>query len=109
MQAMMAEIRPIAEQRRGHATRSEVGNVQADSTQPGQPEGTAAAETPPEQLEYRPATWFKKGASDWLRKAAAKNRKSKRVRARTDDATKVYCVEDVRKWRPEFLPPPQQA
>lgn len=62
---------------------------------------------PPDNLEYQPATWFKKGASVWLRKAAAPGRKSKRVRSRTDDDTKVYCVDDVRRWRPKLLPDPQ--
>lgn len=54
--------------------------------------------------EFRAAAWFKKGASEWLRKASAPARKTKRVRCRSDDGVKVYCVEDVQKWRPDLLP-----
>ncbi len=54
--------------------------------------------------EYRPASWFRKGASSWLRKAASPKRKNKHVRKRIDDGVVVYCVADVGKWRPNLLP-----
>jgi hypothetical protein len=52
--------------------------------------------------EYRAASWFRKGASAWLRKAAAPGRKTKRVRKRTEDGVVLYCITDVRKWRPDL-------
>ena len=55
-------------------------------------------------LEYRPATYFKKHAAARLRMAASKNRKSKRVKSKTIDGVKCYCVEDVRLWFPDAMP-----
>lgn len=54
--------------------------------------------------DYRPSSWFKKGASKWLRKASGKDRVTKGVKKRIDNRTTVYCVEDVEKWRPDLLP-----
>lgn len=54
--------------------------------------------------EYRPASWFTKGASGWLRTASSPERKSKRVRKRIEgDSTRLYCVADVAKYKPELL------
>lgn len=80
------------------------GTVLSDSKSQDGQENTGGAASPPDELEFRPASWFAKGASTWLRKAAGPKRKSKRVRKRVDGETVVYCVEDVRKWRPELIP-----
>lgn len=57
--------------------------------------------------DYRPASYFQKGASNWLRKASSPTRVTKKVRKRVDDETTVYCVADVGKWRPDLLPKPR--
>lgn len=54
--------------------------------------------------EYRPARWFRKGTADRLRQAAAKSRKTKRVRSKKVDGVVCYCVADVRRWWPDALP-----
>jgi hypothetical protein len=54
--------------------------------------------------EYRPASWFRKGTADRLRQAAAKSRKTKRVRSKMIDGVVCYCVADVRRWWPDALP-----
>ena len=59
--------------------------------------------------EYRPASWFKKGASTWLRKAAAPDRITKRVAKRMKDGVVLYSVADVKQWRPDLLPPMPEA
>ena len=53
---------------------------------------------------YRPATFFRMNGVARLRKAAAKGRKSKRVRSRNIDGVVCYCVSDVDRWWPELLP-----
>ena len=55
-------------------------------------------------LAYRPATYFKKHAAARLRMAASKNRKTKRVKSKTIDGVKCYCVKDVRLWFPDAMP-----
>lgn len=56
--------------------------------------------------DWRPASWFAKGAAGWLRQASASNRRSKKVAAkRHTDGTKLYFVPDVKRIRPEHLPP----
>ena len=55
-------------------------------------------------LAYRPATYFKKGTAASLRMAASKNRKSKRVKSKTIDGVKCYCVKNVRLWFPDAMP-----
>jgi hypothetical protein len=57
-----------------------------------------------ESDDYRPATWFRKGMADRLRKAASKSRKTKRVRTKKDDGVVLYRVADVRNWWPDALP-----
>ena len=55
-------------------------------------------------LDYRPATYFKKGAADRLRMASRKNRKSKRVKSKKIDGVKCYSLADVRQWFPNDVP-----
>ncbi len=55
--------------------------------------------------EYRPATWFKKGMGQRLRKAASSQRKGKRVATQKIDGVVVYSVADARRWWPNDVPP----
>jgi hypothetical protein len=53
---------------------------------------------------YRPAAWFSGDMPGRLRKAASKNRKTKRVRTRKIDGVVVYSVADARRWWPRDMP-----
>ena len=62
-----------------------------------------AERLPPRSSEFRPASWFRKGMAARLRKAAAKDRVSKRVATRKVDKVVLYSVEDVRSWWPDAV------
>lgn len=66
--------------------------------------GTPAVATRGTEGVYRAASWFRKGASAWLRSATRPDRKTKRVRSRNIDGMKCYSVADVEQWRPDLLP-----
>ena len=55
-------------------------------------------------LDYRPATYFKKGAAHRLRMASRTNRKSIRVKSKKIDGVKCYSLADVRQWFPNDVP-----
>lgn len=53
--------------------------------------------------EFKPASWFDGNTTikpGRLRKAASAQRKSKRVRSRTEGGVRLYSVEDARRWWP---------
>lgn len=77
------------------------GAESAGATDPTDPEASALSNSD----NWKPATWFKKGASDWLRSATRPERKRKRVRFRVHaDGTKLYYVPDVRQFASHWLP-----
>lgn len=57
----------------------------------------------PAEGAYLPASAFKKEMGARLRQATSPKRKGKRVRAKTIDRVKCYCVEDVLRWWPDAL------
>lgn len=57
-----------------------------------------------EENEYRPASFFGKSMGSRLRKAAAPDRKSKRVRSKTVDGEIMYNLIDARRWWPRDIP-----
>jgi len=58
----------------------------------------------PTDGDYRPASWFGPNLYGRLRKAAARGRKTKRVRWIERDKVKLYHVEDARRWWPDDVP-----
>ena len=52
---------------------------------------------------FRPACWFPPNMQSRLRKAAAPDRKTKKVRRCFVDGVACYCVDDARKWWPDDM------
>jgi hypothetical protein len=68
-----------------------------------QPNATAES---PVMDEYRSADWFARATNvrpSRLRKAASKQRKSKRVRSKTEDGVVMYSVNDAHRWWPDDM------
>jgi hypothetical protein len=68
----------------------------------------AARQTEPQKQngdqDYRPGAWFGKNLTPRLRMAAAKSRKTKRVRRKKIDGVWCYNVSDARQWWPSDVP-----
>lgn len=59
-----------------------------------------------ESDEWKPSSWFVKPASKWLYDAKQPTRVRNRVRTRiASDGTELFLVADVRRYRPQLVPP----